>query len=255
MRDVKARGDTLLFHSGHVGFRDRALGAFSDEGLKLRLTLRKALREGMLSGDRHKGHTHHRVGTGRVHSKFLLFPVDFVGEGKVHADTLADPVLLHAAHLFGPAVKLLEIIQKFLGVLGDAQVVTRDFTLFNLCARAPAATVDYLFVGENRLIHRIPVHNLGLAVGNALFEHLEKHPLVPAVVLRTAGRHFARPVKRKPQGPHLFLHVGDVAVGPLRGRDLFAQSGVFCRQPERVPAHGGHHVKALHAAVTVEDVV
>ena len=75
MRDVKARGDTLLFHSGHVGFRDRALGAFSDEGLKLRLTLCKALREGMLSGDRHKGHTHHRVGTGRVHSKAKFTPI------------------------------------------------------------------------------------------------------------------------------------------------------------------------------------
>ena len=218
VRHVETGGDALLFHRRHVGFGNGALRAFGDEGFKFGLTLGKALGERVLGGNRDERHAHDRIGTGRVNAQFLFFTVDCVGERKIHAHGLADPVFLHAANLFGPPLQFGKVVEEFLRVLRDAEVVPWDFTLFHLGTGAPTVAVDHLFVGENGLIHRIPVHDLGFAVADTLFEHLEEHPLVPAVVLGFAGRYFARPVKGEPQGTHLFLHVGDVLERPLRRR-------------------------------------
>ena len=164
-------------------------------------------------------------------------------------------MLLHAAHLFGPAVELLQVVEEFLRVLRDPEVVARNFALFNDRARTPAAAFDHLFVGENGLVDRVPVDDLGLAVGNALFEHAQKEPLVPAVVVGLAGGDFARPVEGEAERLHLSLHVGDVAVSPLRGGDLLRERRIFRGQTEGVPAHRGHDVVALHAVEAVHDVV
>ena len=255
MRDVKARKDALLFHRGHVSFGNGALGAFFDEGLQFGLVLSETLGKRMFGSDCHEGHAHDGVGARRVDLQKLLFAVDFIREAEVDADRLADPVFLHAAHLFGPAVELLKVFEQFFGVLRDAEVVTRDFALFNESAGTPAAAVDDLFVGQNRLVDRVPIHDLGLAVADAAFEHLQEHPLIPAVVLGLAGGHFARPVESQAEREHLLLHVGDVAVGPFGRSHFLGQSGVFCGQTEAVPAHRRHYVVALHAAIAVKHVV
>jgi len=119
----------------------------------------------------------------------------------------------------------------------------------------PAAAVCGLFVGQHGLVDRVPVDDLGLAVGDALFEHLQEQPLVPLVILRIAGAHFARPVDCQTHRLHLFLHVGDVVVGPLGGRDLGLDGRVFRRHAERVPAHGHQDVVAAHAQLASHHVV
>ena len=142
---------------------------------------------------------------------------------------------------------MVEIVQQFLGILGDGEVIHRDLALLHHRAGAPAAAVDYLLIGEHSLVHRIPIYRAGLLIGDALFQHAQEQPLVPFVVVGLAGGEFAGPVDGQTQGLELLLHVGDIVVGPLGRRDLVLHGGVFRRQAEGVPAHGLEHVLALHA--------
>ena len=255
MLDVKARRDALLFHGSHVGFRHAALGAFSNEGLQIRTIFGEVGSEGMFGSDGDERHAHERIGTSRINGEALLFAGQFVREAKRHAFGTANPVLLHAANLFGPAVKRFDVVEEFLRVLRNAEVITRNFALFNNRAGAPAAAFNNLLVGQHSLVDRVPVDDLGLTVGNASFQHLEEQPLVPPIVLGLAGSDFTRPVESKTQGLHLGLHIGDVAVCPRSRLNLFCQGGIFGRQSEGIPAHRRHDVVALHAVEAVHDVI
>src|SRR5690606_26726562 len=167
---------------------------------------------------------------------------------KAHTLALADPVFLHQAHTLGPAGQAgFHGVQQLFSVVGNAQVVAGDLTLFNQRARAPATAFNNLFVGQNGLIHRIPVHSLSLAVGNAFFQHLQEQPLVPFVVFGIAGTHFTRPVDGQTHRLHLLFHVGDVVVSPLGGRNLRFDGGVFSGHAKGIPAHGHENVKTAHA--------
>ena len=164
-------------------------------------------------------------------------------------------MFLHTADLFGPALKLVEVFQEFFGVMSNSEVIAGNLTLFNNSAASPAASFDHLFVCQHGVVDRVPVYCLGLAVGNAFFKHFQEHPLIPAVVVRFAGRNFARPVKGQAERLHLSFHVGDVVVRPFSRSDFLGNGGVFSRQAERVPAHRGHDVHAAHTQVAVKDVV
>ena len=94
-------------------------------------------------------------------------------EGKAHALALADPVFLHQLDPFRPAGKLgLHMVKQLRGVVRDLQVIPRDLALFHRRAGAPALAVDHLLVGQHGLVDRVPVDDLGFAVGNAFFQHL-----------------------------------------------------------------------------------
>ena len=140
-------------------------------------------------------------------------------------------------------------------VAGDVQVVTRDFPFLHGGAGAPAFAVNHLLVGQDRLIHRIPVHHLGLAVRNAFFQHLQKQPLVPAVILWRARGNFAAPVDGQAHRLHLLFHVSNVLKRPLGWWHAVFQRRVFCRQTKRIPTHGHQHVEALHAQIARQHVV
>jgi hypothetical protein len=208
----------------------------------------------MLGGDRTERHAHDRVGARREHAQHLLLAVDLVREAEVHAEALADPVLLHDLDALGPA-EAFEVVQQLVGVLSDPHVVHRDLALFDQRARAPAAPVDHLLVGEHGLVDRVPVHRAGLLVRDALFEHLQEQPLVPLVVIGAAGRDFARPVDGEAHRLHLLLHVRDVVVRPLRRRHVVGDRGVFRRHAERVPTHRHQHVVAVHPQIAVHHVI
>ena len=219
-------------------------------------------RQRMLGRHRAEGDAHDGVGARGEHvhapaaDQLAVEIADAVGEGEAHALALADPVFLHQLDPLRPARQLvLHVVEQFLGVIGDLEVITRDLALFHFGAGAPTLAVDDLLVGQHGLVHRIPVDDLGLAVGDALLQHLQEQPLVPLVIRGVAGGDFARPVDRQPHRLHLLLHVGDVVVGPLGGRHLVLQRRVFRRQAERVPSHRHEHVVAVHAQVAREHVV
>ena len=166
----------------------------------------------------------------------------------------ADPVRLHGAHLFRPALQLLNFFQKVLGIMRDVEEPLCQFALLNQRARAPAAPVDHLFVCQNRIVDRVPVHLGGFPVDQALVQHLQEQGLLRAVIFRVAGGKFPAPVQRQAEFCKLGLHRGDVLVGPFAGVDVFLHRGVLRRHAEGVPAHGVQHIVPFGAAVTGNDI-
>ena len=241
--------------------------ALFQKSRQLRVAGRRMQRQRMLGRHGAKGHAHDGVGARREHKHAAVADqrargvFDFVRERKAHTFALADPVFLHQAHALGPALERglviadLHMVQQLLCVVGDLEVIARDLALFNHRAGAPALAVDHLLIGQHGLVHRVPVDDLRLAIRDALFQHLQKQPLVPLVIRRVAGGDLAAPVDGQAQGLHLLLHVSDVLVGPLGRRHAVFQGGVFGRQTKGVPTHGHQHVVALHAQVAREHVV
>jgi hypothetical protein len=113
----------------------------------------------------------------------------------------------------------------------------------------PAPPVDHLLIGQHRRAIRTPVHLAFLAISQPALEHAQKKPLIPAVVVRQAGRDFRRPVEPHPQPLKLALHGGNIGQRPLARRNIVLERRILRRQPKRVPPHGVHHVVAAHPHV------
>ena len=262
MVDEKPGGDALFFHRGHVGFHHRALARGLDEGGNRLVGGGGKTCQRMLGCHRDEGHPHDRVGTGgkdmqlAVADRLALAVAQGMRKGKANPDRAADPVGLHDLDPLGPAVEIvLDLIEQLVGIVGDLEVIAWDFSLFDHCTGAPAAPVDDLLVGQHRLIDRIPVDGLRLAIGDAALEHAQEQPLVPLVIGRIAGGHLARPVDRQAHRLHLLLHVGDVVPGPGGRRHAVFHRRVLCRQAKGIPAHRHQDVVAVHAQVAIQNVV
>ena len=166
-----------------------------------------------------------------------------------------DPVALHGAHLLRPAVQLAQIVQQFLRVIRDAQEPLLQIALLHrLLFVPPAAAVHHLLIGQHRRALRAPVHLALLAIRQPALVHLQKEPLIPAVVIRQTGRDLVAPVVAQPNPIHLPLHRGNVAQRPLPRRRVVFERGVFRRQSECVPPHRVQHVVALHPHVARQRV-
>ena len=262
MRDKQARGRALFLLRGQLGLGGAAGLAFGDEGGQRGMARRCLHSQRMLGRHGAKGHAHDGVGARgedvhpAVANQRARAILDVMRERKAHAFALADPVFLHQPHALGPSGQLvLHAVEQLFGVVGDLEVVARNLALFNRGAGAPALAVNHLLVGQHGLVDRVPVHHLGLAVGNAFFQHFQEQPLVPLVVAGVAGGNLPAPVHGQSQRLHLLFHVGDVVVRPLCGRHAVFQRGIFGRQAKSVPAHGHQDVVALHAQLTRQHVV
>ncbi len=121
-------------------------------------------------------------------------------------------------------------------------------------AAAPAGAVDHLLVGEHGLVGRTPVDRRPPAIGDALLEHAQEQPLVPAVVVGQARGQLAAPGVADAEALQLRLHVGDVVERPGLGMRPVLDRGVLGRQAERVPAERVQHVEALHPLQAGDDV-
>ena len=82
-----------------------------------------------------------------------------VGQIEPHAQTFGapDPVVLHEPHPVGPALQPREAVEQVVGIGGDAQHPLGQLALLHHRARAPAAPVDDLFIGQNGVVDGIPV--------------------------------------------------------------------------------------------------
>ena len=276
MGDEDAGRHALLFHRRQVGFHDGAALAFIDEGGELRIALRRMRGKRMLRRHGAERDAHDGVRARREYPELIrqivvapassFSPARGGGarraacggaldrKGKAHAEALADPVRLHGFHALGPARQRVERGQQLVGIFRDRHVVHRDLALLDQRAGAPAAAVDHLLVGQYRLVDGIPVHRAGLLVDETRFEHAQKQPLVPAIIIGLAGCEFAFPVDREAERLQLLLHVRDVVVSPFCGRYRIGHRGVLCGQAESVPAHRLQHVAAAHAVVAGERV-
>ena len=84
----------------------------------------------------------------------------------------------------GPAAfQLIERLEQFVRVLRDPQEPLLDIFRFDRSVFVtPATSVHNLFVRQDGRAFGTPVHPAAFAVGDALFEHPQKKPLVPPVV-------------------------------------------------------------------------
>ena len=150
--------------------------------------------EGVFGGEDDAGGAVDGVDAGGEDADFLVR----AGEGEIDfgAFAAADPVALHGAHLGGPAgLELVHVVEKLVGVGGDAEEPLVEFALFDGGGFVtPAAAVDDLFIGEDGGAFRAPVDERGLAVGESALVHAQEEPLVPAVILGRTGGDFAVPV-------------------------------------------------------------
>ena len=214
--------------------------------------------QGVLRCQHHIAHPEQRVGAGGEHGdRFaggFAAPIDH-RKIKLGTRGAADPVGLHGAHPLGPALQLGQIVEKLIGIGGDLQEPLPQLALLHQGAGAPGAALPiHLLVGQNRLVHRIPVHR-GLApVGQPRFQELQEEPLGPAVVVAVAGGHLPLPVDRQAELAQLLAHRGNVAVGPFTGFDTALNRGVLRRQAEGIPAHRVKNAMAAHAGVAGDHI-
>ena len=118
-------------------------------------------------------------------------------DGEIHkrADGFADPVLLHGQHALRPAHQLFHVVEQLLGIGRGLQEPLLQFALDDgRLLMPPATTIHHLLVGQHGFTLRAPVHPALLAIGEAALIHLQKEPLVPAIVFRHAGGDLAPPI-------------------------------------------------------------
>ena len=162
-------------------------------------------------------------------------------EAHQQAFRAADPVLLHQPDFLRPAVKRVERFQQFLRIIADLEHPLMQIALLDHRARAPAAAVDHLLVGEHGLVDRVPIDLAVFARHQPGFAEVEEHLLLVLVIGRIAGGDLARPVERQPHRLQLLLHRRDVVVGPGFRVHLAVDGRVLRRHAEGVPAHRVQH--------------
>ncbi len=217
-----------------------------------RIALGRTPRNRVLRCDRHVGDAEQGVRARREDLEVATAIRELETDQEAFGAT--DPVALHRLDRFRPTVELVEVVQQFIGIGGDAHEPLRDFAPLDQRAGTPATAVDHLLVREHRLVDRVPVDDGGLAVDQAPLIEAGEEPLLPAIIIGVAGRKLARPVIGKAEALQLAAHVVDVGAGPARRRHVVLDRGVLGRQPESVPAHGLQDILAQHALVTRDDV-
>src|SRR5579885_351825 len=111
-------------------------------------------------------------------------------EGDVHAFRTANPVALHGFDLLRPMFKFIQVSEQFFSVSRNFQKPLWYFTALNQCARAPAAPVDYLLIGKDRLIDRVPVYLGIFLVYESFIKEAQEEPLFPTIIIGIAGGDF-----------------------------------------------------------------
>src|SRR6266550_4495481 len=143
----------------------------------------------------------------------------------------ADPVALHGANFFWPALQFFQITQQLLCILCDSQEPLLKFALLDDGVfMTPATARNHLLICQYGGAFGTPVHLAFLPVSKSTLVELQKEPLIPLVIFRQASCNFARPVVGEPQALHLRLHIGNVAKRPLARRSLVRDSGILCGQ-------------------------
>ena len=91
----------------------------------------------------------------------------------------------------------VEAVEQLLGEIGDLQEPLVELAPLDRRARAPAAPVDHLLVGEHGHVDRVPIDLALLAVDEARLEQIEEQRLLVPVISGVAGGELAAPVERE----------------------------------------------------------
>ena len=234
------------------------LGVLDDlgDGLLILRALDELVQTSVLGSQDKKGDAKEGVGTRGEDGDLALIALDglaiLIAQGKVDLGALGatDPVGLHLLDALGPTGELLQVVEQFLGVLGDLEVPLLKVALLGLGAAAPALALGHLLVGQNGLAGGAPVDRVLLAVDQALFPQLLKDPLAPAVVVGTAGLDHAIQIVGETHALHRGERLVHVLIRPGGSLRVVLDSGVLGRQAKGVKADGVQHVVTAHAGLT-----
>ncbi len=253
MDDPDAGVETLLLGGLQRSQRRAHMMDLVDEFVQRRVVLRRVPGQRMVGGDRHERRAEDGVGPRRIDLELALAgrrgacrdrPADQQPFGA------ADPVLLHDADLFRPAVERVEAVEQLLRHRRDLEEPLRQVALFDRRAGAPAMSVDDLLVGEHGHVDRIPVDLGGLALDQPGAPEIDEQFLLMLVVAGVAGRDLAGPVQRQAHRLQLAPHRRDVGIGPVARIDLVVARRIFRGQAERIPSHRMQDVEAHGTAET-----
>ena len=84
------------------------------------------------------------------------------------------------------------------------------------------------------------------SVGQIHFQHPEKKPLTPLVVIRITGNDLIFPGEHVPHRTKLKTHPLNVFVGPVFGMDVVFDCSVFCWKTECIETNRKKHLIPLH---------
>ena len=178
-------GHAFLLGGGQIRLGGAAAVALINKGGQGRIVGGGFFGQWVAGGHGHVADAHHCIGARGINFQPIVTALQ--AEGHLHATGFTDPVALHGFHLFRPAIQLVEVVQQFFGIVGNADKPLRNFFTLNHGVAAPAAAVDDLFVSQYGLVMRAPVHRRDFFVGQTLVDQLGEEPLFPAVVFRLAG--------------------------------------------------------------------
>ena len=206
----------------------------------------------MLRGKAHKSCTKQCIWTCRKDTYGMVLPIN----GKIDLTTgaLTDPVALHRQNGIGPARHTLGTFKKLFSVVGYAEEPLIQLFLFNLILAAPATFFLNLLIGEHRFAFWAPVDSSTFLVGQPLLHHLQEDQLLPAIIVRLAGRQLPVPVIGQAHALELGAHVGNILPGPFRRMCSMLDSRVLSRHTEGIPTHRVQYVIALQTFETGNNI-
>ncbi len=222
--------EAQLFLRLQLGRGRAARLAALDEGGRLGIRLGQFARDRMVRRDRDEACAEDRVGTGRIDLDRRREGRDG-GEAELEPLAAADPVLLHQLHLVRPLLECRQTLQQLVGEVGDLQEPLVQLALLNERARAPAAPVDHLLVGQHGHVDRVPVNRRFLAIDQPACIQVEEQRLLMPVIIGLAGRDLARPVEREAEPLQLRFHRRDIVARPAARMDALFHRGILGGMP------------------------
>ena len=204
----------------------------------------------------YEGRAEYRIGAGCEDFQFpaVIIRIRHNIKLKLHSLRFADPVFLHKADFFRPAVQLIQTVQQVICKIGDFQKPLSEFFVLDHRTGTPAAPIHNLLVGEYGVFHRIPVDNAFLLIGETFFQKIEKELLFVLVVFRRTGSDFTRPVNGKTHNLQVFFHSLNIGMRPFRGMRLVFDGGIFGWKSESIPSHRVQDIISLCAFIAGNDV-
>ena len=244
--DEKAGIEAQFFARLNIGFRCAALGAFGAKRGQRVIFCGQAYGQRMVGRNGAKARAIKRVGAGCVNLKRGKITMRR-NQLKGACQTLraADPIGLHQAHFFRPALQSVQRAQQLFRMVRDFQKPLRQLFLLDRRARAPALAVNHLLIGQHGLVDRVPIDRAFAPLHQTGVKEIQKHGLFMGVIRSVASGELARPINRQAELFQLRPHGVNIGVSPGAGMRAFFHRRIFRRHAERVPPHRVQNIKPL----------
>ena len=220
--------------------------------LLTRIVFQERFKQGMFSSNGHEGDTENGIGSGCKDGEFFVATVNL----KITLETrgFSNPVALHGHNLGRPAIKFVQISKQLFSIISNFEEPAIHVSGFYKFITTPAGSFNDLLVGKYGMAGFAPVDSCCFLINQAFFIHLEKDLLFPFIIFGVAGGNFPVPVIGEAKLTQLSAHVIDVVVCPAGRMGVVFDGCVFCRESERVPAHGVQNIKTTETFIACNHI-